>query len=121
MKAILLGGGLALVFSLLGTRAAIPLFFKFGYGQPIRDDGPTSHHTKRGTPTMGGIVIIASTVLAYFLAELITQNSRTAIAVGSTIVESRMKERWSDAGATPRPSSRPSERARKPKTRAITV
>jgi len=81
MKAILLGGGLALLFSLLGTRAAIPLFFRFGYGQPIRDDGPTSHHTKRGTPTMGGIVIIASAVLAYFLAELITQNRPSASAL----------------------------------------
>src|SRR4051812_41102130 len=78
MKAILLGGGLALLFSLLGTRAAIPLFQQLGYGQEIRDDGPTSHHTKRGTPTMGGLVIIASTVLAYFLAELITQNEPSA-------------------------------------------
>ena len=33
-----------------------------GYGQEIRDDGPTSHHTKRGTPTMGGVVIILATV-----------------------------------------------------------
>jgi phospho-N-acetylmuramoyl-pentapeptide-transferase len=81
MKAILLGGGLALLFSLLGTRAAIPLFTQLGYGQEIRDDGPTSHHTKRGTPTMGGVVIIASTVLAYFLAELITQNEPTASAL----------------------------------------
>jgi phospho-N-acetylmuramoyl-pentapeptide-transferase len=81
MKAILLGGGLALVFSLLGTRAAIPLFTQLGYGQEIRDDGPTSHHTKRGTPTMGGVVIIASAVLAYFLAELITQNRPSASAL----------------------------------------
>jgi phospho-N-acetylmuramoyl-pentapeptide-transferase len=81
MKAILLGGGLALVFSLLGTRAAIPLFQQLGYGQEIRDDGPTSHHTKRGTPTMGGLVIIASSVLAYFLAELITQNTPSASAL----------------------------------------
>jgi phospho-N-acetylmuramoyl-pentapeptide-transferase len=81
MKAILLGGGLALVFSLLGTRAAIPLFFRLGYGQPIRDDGPTSHHTKRGTPTMGGVVIIASAVLAYFLADLTTQNRPSASAL----------------------------------------
>jgi phospho-N-acetylmuramoyl-pentapeptide-transferase len=81
MKAILLGGGLALLFSLLGTRAAIPLFTQLGYGQEIRDDGPTSHHTKRGTPTMGGVVIIASTVLAYFLAELVTQNEPSASAL----------------------------------------
>ena len=81
MKAILLGGGLALVFSLLGTRAAIPLFTQLGYGQEIRDDGPTSHHTKRGTPTMGGVVIIISTVLAYFLAELLTQTKPSASAL----------------------------------------
>jgi len=81
MKAILLGGGLALVFSLLGTRAAIPLFTQLGYGQEIRDDGPTSHHTKRGTPTMGGVVIIASVVLGYFLADLITQTEPSASAL----------------------------------------
>ena len=81
MKAILLGGGLALLFSLLGTRAAIPLFTQLGWGQEIRDDGPTSHHTKRGTPTMGGVVIIASVVLGYFLAELITRNEPSASAL----------------------------------------
>ncbi|GAB3768335.1 phospho-N-acetylmuramoyl-pentapeptide-transferase [Nocardioides ginsengisegetis] len=72
MKAILLGGGLALLISLLGTRVAIHYFTQWGYGQEIRDDGPTSHHTKRGTPTMGGVVIISATVIAYFAAELIT-------------------------------------------------
>jgi phospho-N-acetylmuramoyl-pentapeptide-transferase len=81
MKAILLGGGVALLFSLLGTRAAIPLFTQLGYGQEIRDDGPTSHHTKRGTPTMGGVVIIASTVIGYFLAELVTRTRPTASAL----------------------------------------
>ena len=61
MRAILFGGGLALLISLLGTRVAITQFTKLGYGQEIRDDGPTSHHTKRGTPTMGGVVIILAT------------------------------------------------------------
>jgi phospho-N-acetylmuramoyl-pentapeptide-transferase len=72
MRAILFGGGLALLISLLGTRVAINLFTKWGYGQEIRDDGPTSHHTKRGTPTMGGVVIILATVVGYFGALLIT-------------------------------------------------
>ncbi len=72
MLAILLGGGIALVISLLGTRVAIRLFTRWGYGQEIREDGPTSHHTKRGTPTMGGVVIISAAVLGYFLAKLIT-------------------------------------------------
>ena len=45
MRAILFGGGLSLLIALLGTRVAINLFTKWGYGQEIRDDGPTSHHT----------------------------------------------------------------------------
>ncbi len=72
MRAILFGGGLALLISLLGTRVAINYFTKWGYGQEIRDDGPTSHHTKRGTPTMGGVVIIAATTIGYFTAKLLT-------------------------------------------------
>jgi phospho-N-acetylmuramoyl-pentapeptide-transferase len=71
VKAILLAGGLSLVFTLLGTRLAIRVLVSKGYGQLIRDDGPTTHHTKRGTPTMGGLVIICSVVLAYFLAKLV--------------------------------------------------
>ncbi len=81
MRAILLGGGLALIFSLLGTRVAIRAFTNLGYGQEIRDDGPTSHHTKRGTPTMGGVVIVLATVLGYFLAKLITLDVPSASAL----------------------------------------
>lgn len=70
MIAILVGGGVALLFSLIVT----PLFIKFlvhrKYGQFIRQDGPTSHQVKRGTPTMGGLVIIAATVLGYAAAML---------------------------------------------------
>jgi phospho-N-acetylmuramoyl-pentapeptide-transferase len=58
-----------------------PLFIRFlvrrGYGQFIRDDGPTSHHIKRGTPTMGGAVIIGSALFAYLLAHLVTMRSPT--------------------------------------------
>lgn len=36
-------------------------------GQPIRDDGPDSHLSKEGTPTMGGVLIIFSVVLSTFL------------------------------------------------------
>ena len=80
MRAILLGGGLALLVSLLGTRVAIRRFTQWGYGQEIRDDGPTSHHTKRGTPTMGGVVIIAAALIGYFGAKLITMTAPSASA-----------------------------------------
>jgi phospho-N-acetylmuramoyl-pentapeptide-transferase len=78
VKTILLAGGVSLVLTLLGTRIAIGILVKHGYGQFIRDDGPTAHHTKRGTPTMGGIVIMISVVLAYFIAHLITMQPPTA-------------------------------------------
>jgi phospho-N-acetylmuramoyl-pentapeptide-transferase len=81
VRAILLGGGLALLISLFGTRVAIRALTRVGYGQPIRDDGPTTHHVKRGTPTMGGVVIIAATVLGYFLAKLLTLDMPTASAL----------------------------------------
>ncbi|MGZ4502022.1 MAG: phospho-N-acetylmuramoyl-pentapeptide-transferase, partial [Nocardioidaceae bacterium] len=78
MKAILLAGGLSLIFTLLGTRVAIRVLVAKGYGQLIRDDGPTTHHTKRGTPTMGGLVIILSVLLAYLVAKLVTGDMPSA-------------------------------------------
>lgn len=71
MKEILLSGVIALILSLFGTPLLIKLLAKNGYGQIIRDDGPQSHHTKRGTPTMGGIAIIFSAIGGYLLSHLI--------------------------------------------------
>jgi len=81
VKTIVLAGALALLGTLLGTRLAIRFLVKKGYGQLIRDDGPTSHHVKRGTPTMGGLVIIASVLLAYFGSHLITLTMPSASAL----------------------------------------
>ena len=75
MKVILIAGALALFFSLFGTPLLIKFLARRGYGQFIRDDGPSAHHTKRGTPTMGGIIIIFAVIAAYFLAHLITGSS----------------------------------------------
>ncbi len=81
MRAILFGGGLSLLISLIGTRYAIGILARRGYGQEIRDDGPTTHHTKRGTPTMGGLVVILATVVGYFAAKIITMQMPSASAV----------------------------------------
>ena len=81
MKAILIAGVLALLGTLIGTRFAIRVLVKKGYGQLIRDDGPTSHHVKRGTPTMGGLVIIAAVLVAYLGSHLITWTPPSASAL----------------------------------------
>ncbi|MFD9125208.1 phospho-N-acetylmuramoyl-pentapeptide-transferase [Kitasatospora sp. NPDC059571] len=78
MKQILYSGGIGLVLSLLGTPALIKLLAKHGYGQYIRDDGPKAHHSKRGTPTMGGIAFILATLIAYFATKAIAGESPTA-------------------------------------------
>jgi phospho-N-acetylmuramoyl-pentapeptide-transferase len=81
MLAILIAGAVALLGTLLGTRVAISILVSKGYGQLIRDDGPTSHHIKRGTPTMGGTVIIFSVVLGYAVAKMATGFAPSASAL----------------------------------------
>ncbi|KRF17226.1 phospho-N-acetylmuramoyl-pentapeptide-transferase [Nocardioides sp. Soil797] len=83
MKAILLSGACSLVLSLFLTRWAITQFAAWGLGQLIREDGPKSHHLKRGTPTMGGAAIVLAVVLGYAFAKLVTweQPSRSALLV----------------------------------------
>ena len=81
MRQILIAGAFALVFALFGTRVLIRILARKGYGQIIRDDGPSSHHIKQGTPTMGGIIFILAAVLGYGAAHLVTGNSVTVSAL----------------------------------------
>lgn len=78
MTAIIVGAGLALLIGLVGTRMWIALLAARGYGQYIRDDGPTTHHVKRGTPTMGGAVVVLAAVVGYLVAHLVTLTPLTA-------------------------------------------
>jgi phospho-N-acetylmuramoyl-pentapeptide-transferase len=58
----------ALLFVFLFGPAIIDLLrLKQGKGQPIREDGPKSHFAKRGTPTMGGLMILAGVTVATLL------------------------------------------------------
>jgi phospho-N-acetylmuramoyl-pentapeptide-transferase len=81
MRQILISGAVALFFALFGTPVLIRLLAKRGYGQIIRDDGPSSHHTKRGTPTMGGLIIIFAAIAGYLISHGISQNAMTASAL----------------------------------------
>jgi phospho-N-acetylmuramoyl-pentapeptide-transferase len=72
MRQILFAGAIGLFLTLIGTPLLIKLLARKGYGQYIRDDGPRSHGSKRGTPTMGGIAFILATIIAYALTKMIT-------------------------------------------------
>jgi phospho-N-acetylmuramoyl-pentapeptide-transferase len=52
---------------LLGPAFIRWLRAKQGKGQPIRSDGPQSHLAKRGTPTMGGLLILVSVAISVLL------------------------------------------------------
>jgi phospho-N-acetylmuramoyl-pentapeptide-transferase len=75
----------ALLFVMLFGPGIIDLLrVKQGKGQPIRDDGPKTHLVKMGTPTMGGLMILAGvTVSALLWANL--ANPYIWIVLGVTL------------------------------------
>jgi phospho-N-acetylmuramoyl-pentapeptide-transferase len=71
VKTILVSAAVSLLLALFGTPLAIKVFTKRGYGQLIREVGP-AHGTKRGTPTMGGTVIVIAALAGYLVGHLAT-------------------------------------------------
>jgi phospho-N-acetylmuramoyl-pentapeptide-transferase len=68
MIALFVAAGIGLLIALLAT----PLFISWSrdrsIGQQIRADGPTGHHTKAGTPTIGGVCIVVAALIGYAVA-----------------------------------------------------
>ena len=58
---------IAFVFSILQGPLLIPLLHKLKFGQNIRAEGPRSHLKKAGTPTMGGIIFMTSTIITMLI------------------------------------------------------
>ncbi|GII76837.1 phospho-N-acetylmuramoyl-pentapeptide-transferase [Sphaerisporangium rufum] len=81
MRNILVAAAVGLVLSMLGTPLAIRLFSRRGYGQNIREEGPSGHHEKRGTPTMGGTVIVIAALIGFACSHLATLTPPTASAL----------------------------------------
>ena len=71
MIALLIAGGFSLLYSLLLTPLFVRGFNRLRWGQPIRVDGPKEHEVKRGTPTMGGLIFLSGSVIAYFVGKLV--------------------------------------------------
>jgi phospho-N-acetylmuramoyl-pentapeptide-transferase len=85
---LLVSGGVALLIAILFTPFLIRYFRTRELGQHIREDGPATHVAKAGTPTMGGIAIVASVVFGYAAGHIGTQVrfSRTGyLAVGAVV------------------------------------
>ncbi|HWD24396.1 MAG TPA: phospho-N-acetylmuramoyl-pentapeptide-transferase [Acidimicrobiales bacterium] len=90
MIAIFTAGGLAILVSGFGTPILLRWLTRNRIGQHIREDGPATHASKAGTPTMGGIALVASIVGGYFLAHVGTSEplSSSGLLVIGTVVAS---------------------------------
>jgi len=64
---VFMAAGFAALFTIIFT----PLWLRFSQskniGQIVRTDGPDSHLKKHGTPTMGGLILLFSTAISFFL------------------------------------------------------
>jgi len=63
---ILFAAGVSFLLTLLIGKCLIPELRKLKAGQEIREDGPTWHAGKAGTPTMGGIMFIIGAGVTVF-------------------------------------------------------
>jgi phospho-N-acetylmuramoyl-pentapeptide-transferase len=72
MIAVLIAVAVAFVFAVFGTPIAIGYLRRRNIGAQIRDDGPVAHphEAKAGTPTMGGVAIVAAAFLGYLAAHI---------------------------------------------------
>lgn len=89
MRPVLYAAMIGLFVTLGGTPFAIRFFRKHGFGQLLREDWTAEgeyHEQKRGTPTAGGVVIIAGIVAGYFAAHLLVPIKANGLAVVGTIV-----------------------------------
>ncbi|WJZ03160.1 phospho-N-acetylmuramoyl-pentapeptide-transferase [Corynebacterium freiburgense] len=68
MTQILISAGISFLVAIFFTPVLIRWFSAEGIGQEIREEGPKSHLRKRGTPTMGGIAILAGILVAYLVS-----------------------------------------------------
>jgi phospho-N-acetylmuramoyl-pentapeptide-transferase len=83
---ILIAAAVALAVGLVGTPLAIRTFRRRGLGQLIQIDLPDAHQTKRGTPTLGGTVIILGAVAGYLVVHWVSRGRVPFTPAGILVV-----------------------------------
>lgn len=63
---VLITMGAAFILSVILGPLAIPVLRKLKFGQQIRSEGPQGHQKKKGTPTMGGLIILLALTLSFY-------------------------------------------------------
>ena len=87
MIRLLIAASVAMIVSLLGSAVLIRILVRYGIGQPIRADGPEGHRVKAGTPTMGGLAVVAGAAVGYAVSDMFGGIfTRTGLIVMLTII-----------------------------------
>ena len=86
MIALIIGIVVSLVITMIGTPTLIRVVHKLHYGQYIRQDGPQSHQVKRGTPTLGGVVIVLAVLLGWGASALYRYCSQHIVPSWSAVL-----------------------------------
>jgi phospho-N-acetylmuramoyl-pentapeptide-transferase len=81
MVRVLVAGIIALVVSIAAGPRFIAFLRRHEYGQQIREDGPSHHVAKRGTPTMGGLLIVFAAVVAFLALTFFTLPALTVMFI----------------------------------------
>mgnify|MGYP002553968534 FL=1 len=63
----------------------IPILKKMKFGQYIREVGPKSHQSKTGTPTMGGMIILAGVIVTSLIFMIVEKNTKIAPVLFMTV------------------------------------
>ena len=81
MKEVLGAAVIALLLGIIAGPAFIAFLRRNEFGQQIREDGPAGHHSKQGTPTMGGVMLIGCALIAFLIYSKHTGPGWTVAAV----------------------------------------
>ena len=77
-------GGFAFILALLLGEPIVRLLRHYRVGKQIREEGPAGHTIKEGTPTMGGVIIFVTVLIATVPFNLI--NDRLSIALPLAVI-----------------------------------
>jgi phospho-N-acetylmuramoyl-pentapeptide-transferase len=83
VKLVLLAGVIAMLLSIAAGPAFIAFVNRRSIGQQIREDGPAGHMSKQGTPTMGGLILLACALLTF---AVLTKRTTPALTVAGVTI-----------------------------------
>jgi phospho-N-acetylmuramoyl-pentapeptide-transferase len=88
MIGLMTAGGIGLLAAVFATPGLLRWLVRRRIEQHIREDGPSMHQAKAGTPTMGGLAIVVAVVAGYLAGHILTHVAFTPdgiLVVGATV------------------------------------